>query len=539
MGSIMLKRGTRASVTVSMLLAAPLLTHAAPPTVPGATPLQQSVFNGVFNMCTKDLDNVPLVGAQVNDLHDQCHAIAVSTLTNTGTQFNNALGALQQVSGNEISTQGSLATRVSAGQFGNITGRLNALRLGSGLGPIHGLTAFDGNPSDGSSVAVAGARSSFTGASYGDSGYNSGSGGYLPVSLQSQGGLITTAYSSDEPLHLAQNGNSSGSGGGFTPAAVQNPWGIFIDGSYNSGHHDQTSNEDPFHFHATSVTAGVDYNFGTAVLGVSVGHDDYDAGIQESGVNVSPGSARVHGTSGSVYGAWFGQNWLFNGIATYGRLSTDLSRSVKYNVSYNGITDPDQQATISDNCPAGNCSVGVDRTLIGSPSGRTTAVGLTAGYQVTYGLWNIVPSITANYRRATFDSFSETDPNDPNDGLGLTFNDQTVESMRSIAGLDLSRPISAPFGVVTPLLRVEWNHEFKTGGRSIIARYSFDPTANGVCDSCFALPTDSSASNYGVAGVGVSVTLPHRVQAYVYDEALFGFSDYHSNAITLGVRGQF
>jgi uncharacterized protein YhjY with autotransporter beta-barrel domain len=533
------------AVVLPALWAGPVLAQTAPtspppPTVAGASPLQQTVFNAVFNMCTKDLDNVQLVGAPVNDLHDQCHAIAVSSLTNTGTQLSNALGALQQVSGNQISTQGSLATRVSAGQFGNITGRLNALRLGSGFSATHGITAFDGNPADGSAVSAAGGRGTFLGGSFGDWSQGPSSSGFTPVSLQSQGGLMTTGYSSDGAVRLAQAGSSSGGSSGFTSGAtVPNPWGAFIDGSYNSGHHDQTSNEDPFDFHATSVTAGIDYNFVTAVLGVSIGHDNYDAGVRASGVTSSPGSARVQGTSGSIYGAWFGQNWLFNGIATYGKLKTDLSRSVQYTVTYNGVTDPDHQADINDNCPGGNCVVSVNRVLQGNPDGRTFAIGLTGGYQFTYASWNIVPSVTANYRRATFDAFTETDPADATDGLGLAFNDQTVESMRSIVGLEVSRPVSAAFGVVTPLVRVEWNHEFKTGVRSILAHYRFDPTAGGVCDSCFALPTDAPAGNYGVAGAGLSVTLPYRIQLYVYDEALFGFSDYHSNAVTLGIRGQF
>jgi uncharacterized protein YhjY with autotransporter beta-barrel domain len=538
MRSIKLTLALAGSVALPALLAAPVWAQQGPPKVTGATPLQQSVFNAVFNMCTKDLDNVPLEGTQVNDLHDQCHAIAVSSLTNTGGQLDSALGALQQVSGNQISTQGSLATRVSAGQFGNITGRLNALRIGSGFSANHGLTAFEGNPSDGSSLSAASGRSSFMNTSPGSPGGVPTGGGFTPVSFQTQGGLITTGYSSDAPLHVAQ---SDGSGGGFAagPAAVPNPWGLFLEGSYNSGHHDQTVNEDRFNFHASSVTAGIDYNFGSAVLGVSVGHDDYHAGIAAAGLNVGGGSARVQGTSGSIYGAWFGQQWTVNAIATYGHLTTDLTRNVKYDVTYNGVTDPDQQATINDNCPGGNCVVSVDRTLKGSPGGNTAAVGVTAGYQYSVASFDLAPSLSINYRRAKFDSFSEADANaDPNNGLGLAFDDQTVESLRSILGLDLSRPVSTGFGVVTPLVRVEWNHEFKTSARAIQAHYVFDPTAKGVCDSCFALPTDAPASNYGIAGVGLSVTLPHRIQLYLYDEALFGFSDYHSNAVTLGIRGQ-
>jgi len=54
---------------------------------------------------------------------------------------------LQQVSGNEISTQGSLATRVNAGQAGNIAGRLNALRLGSSFALTQGVSARADSPS--------------------------------------------------------------------------------------------------------------------------------------------------------------------------------------------------------------------------------------------------------------------------------------------------------------------------------------------------------------------------------------------------------
>jgi len=41
---------------------------------------------------------------------------------------------------------------------------------------------------------------------------------------------------------------------------------------------------------------------------------------------------------------------------------------------------------------------------------------------------------------------------------------QNVNSLRSVIGLDISRPVSVPFGVLTPLIRAEWDHEFETGG---------------------------------------------------------------------------
>jgi uncharacterized protein YhjY with autotransporter beta-barrel domain len=502
--------------------------------LPGATPLQQLMGDAVFNMCAAPGGLLSLEGnykyPQQADLTTQCTAIA--TAGNLGnpvaTTPQALLGAIQQVSGNEISTQGALALRVGAGQFANISGRLDALRLGGNVSLSQNLAAFQDSAAPGG--ALTGGTQTFSVAN--DPTLQGG--GFAPYTAQPQSaragdGLMYASYFSDSDggvrtLRSDTSGGAGAAGGGGVAGAVPNPWGLYVQGSYNSGHHDLTNNEDPFDFHAASVTAGLDYNFGSGVLGASVGYDDYDAGLRTSGLLVSGGSAQVQATSGSLYGAWFGQNWTFNGIATYGGLTTDLTRVVKYNLVGICLND----------CTA------VDRTLKGSPDGRSFAIGATAGYQVQADSWDIVPSLSVNYRRITIDSFTESDPTDPSDGLPLSFGDQTIESLRSVVALDLSRPVSVSFGVVTPIIRVEWDHEFKNGAQTINAHYAFDPTAgSAACLSCVALPTDAPVANYGIVALGLSVTLARRVQAFVYDEALFGYSDYHSNAVTVGVRGQF
>jgi len=538
-----------ALVLLHLSLATPARAQLPPPPA-NATGLQQIMFAAVANMCvnaldTRSPDKRQSDSAQINDLHDQCHAIAGANLINgVGSAApDTALGALQQVSGNEITTQGSLTTRVNAGQFGNITGRLNALRFGASgslsQGVIAQNTGFGGSFGSGTE-AFSFDRASLQSAREGYS---------QPVTLQSAsspygGSLIRTRYGwdggGDGSYSVAQaDSPSRTSSGGGEPGGVQNPWGVFVQGSYNSGRHDQTDNEDPFDFHAVSVTAGVDYNFGNAVLGVSIGHDNFDAGIRASGTAVSGASTRLKGTSGSVYGAWFGPAWYFNGIINYGSLKSDLSREVKYTATYPAGFDPQSIPGATDVCTATTCTVTVDRILAANPDGSALAVGASAGYQYAAFGWDLTPSLSINYRRSKFDSFSETDPNLANDGLGLSFDERTIESLRSILGVQVSKPISVSFGVVSPVVRVEWNHEFKTGARSISAHYAFDPSCvNGVCDSNFALPTDTPASNYGVAGAGVVVTLARRVQVFVFDEAQFGYSKYHSNSVTLGVRGQ-
>ena len=520
--------------------------------LPGETPLQKTVGAAVLNMClTLDALNATLNALQ-HDLHDQCHAIILADLsTPAGTTSPGVLGALQQVSGNQVSAQGALATRVVGGQFANISGRLNALRLGIGSSLAQGRVAGldDSAPASRGSLAFGGPQRFYVDRAVLDS--TARGDGFAPDiappvrGSQSHAALSNAEFAPDGSLRLARA--DSGAAGGASdnaaasapPPGPASPWGLFVQGSYNSGRHDATANEDPFHFHASSVTAGIDYNFGTAVLGASIGYDDYNAGFDTVGTTVSGGSARVEGTSGSLYGAWFDQHWLLNGIATYGKLTTNVTRNVQYTVTYDKTLDP--QPDIKDNCGATTCTVTVDRTLRGDPSGHSYAVGVTAGYQYSADSWDIVPSLSASYRRAHISSFVETDPNAPpgGDGLPIAYGDQTVESLRSILGLDLSRPFSASFGILTPIVRVEWDHEYKNGARTTNAHYASDPTAATTCLSCFALPSDTTSANYGIAGAGVSVTLAHRIQAFVYDEVLLGFANYRSNSIAIGVRGQF
>ncbi len=532
-------------------------TAAAPlilPGLPGETSLQQSVGNAVLTMCALKLDNNDALTVLQQDLHDQCHAIAVADIQAKGGigSVQAPLGALQQVSGNEISAQGALATRVVSGQFANISGRLDALRLGSAAAAYSGRAlAFSGPAGSNGSVANAGPQSFYMdnqtldAATRGDT---IAPGIALPLDGFQRSGMATkTAFVGDGRLRSRTSGGDAaqGSGNGGSepaPGSVPNPWGLYVQGSYNFGHHDATSNEDPFDFHAASVTAGLDYNFGHAVLGASLGYDDYDAGFGTLGNLVSGGSAHVQGTSGSLYGEYMGQNWYVSGIATYGRLTTELPRVVDYSVTYNIASDPDPQPLIQEkNCTLTTCTVSVSRTFRGDPGGDTFAVGATAGYDFMLDHWELEPSATVSYRRASFSSFVESDTGapGPGSGLALAFGDQTVDSLRSILGAALSRALSTPFGVVTPTVRVEWDHEFDSGVRTIGAHYAFEPVLGASCLSCFALPTDATPSNYGIAGAGVAMLLAHRVQVYLYDETLFGFANYRSNSVVLGVRANF
>lgn len=304
--------------------------------------------------------------------------------------------------------------------------------------------------------------------------------------------------------------------------------GWFVESSYGFGDHDQTVAEDAFDYDSMSVTTGTDYNFGSGVAGISFGYDRYTADFDQA-LFVSGGDVEVSGISGSLFGGYFANGWTLSGIATYGSLESDVSRRVVYE---------------SDN--AGCTSCGTVRSMTGSPDGSYVALGLSIGYEFDLGGWDLTPSVSGNYRDVDIDGYSENDL--AGGGLALRYDDQSIKSTRSIVAVALSRPISRSFGVLVPMVRAEWHHEFEDDPRAIRAKYVLEDSLavgasspkNFTCAiSCFTMLSDQIDADFGVASIGLSAVFPRRLQAYVVYEALLGSSNLNGNSLAAGLRGQF
>lgn len=322
-------------------------------------------------------------------------------------------------------------------------------------------------------------------------------------------------------------------GGGASSDEAASPdvskLGWFVESGYGFGDHDQTVAEDAFDYDSMSVTTGTDYNFGSGVVGISFGYDRYTADFDQA-LFVSGGDVEVKGISGSLFGGYFAEGWTLSGIATYGSLESDVSRRVVYE---------------SEN--AGCTSCGTVRTMTGSPDGSYIALGLTVGYEFNLGGgWDLTPSVSGSYRDVDIDGYSENDL--AGGGLALRYDDQSIESTRSIVGVALSRPISRTFGVLVPSVRAEWHHEFEDDPRAVRAKYVLEdslaagassPKSFNCAISCFTMLTDQVDADFGVASIGLSAVFPHRLQAYLFYEALVGTSNLNGNSIAAGIRGQF
>jgi outer membrane autotransporter protein len=469
----------------------------------GATVLQQNTGNAVQRACAAlaGQGGFSLPGAQ-GDLFRRCNELVqtsqflqgVTNVTrNLGLSDSELLGAMQQVAGEELLGQTTLSTRVPSGQFSNIAGRLNALRIGGAGAALGGRAATDGPYEQGRNSPA-----------------------FASISLDKH--------------------SLRGGGAASDPDIAGSRLGWFVEGRFETGDRDQTINEDGFDFDATSFTVGLDYMLDYGVIGASIGIDNYEADF-ENNLVVSGGGIEVDGTSGSLFGALYRGNLYFDGIVSFGSLDTDTTRRAVY--------------SSTNTCAPPNTCPGEDVTLVGSTDGDYMAAGVTVGYDANHGNWDIATTMSLSYREIDIDGYTETDP--AGGGLALSFDDQGIESFRSILGIAISGSFSRSFGILSPQFRAEWHHEFQDQPNALIAKYAVEETLNvsnaagaGVfsldsarCISCFQINSDEIDSDFGLIGVGLSAVFSQRIQVYGMFETLVELDNISSNSFSVGIRGQF
>jgi uncharacterized protein YhjY with autotransporter beta-barrel domain len=460
---------------------------------PNSTPLHEAVATAVNKICpalaAEGGVNLP---AAERDLFLRCNELINTALDSLGRPFNRSLeisdaellASQQEIWGEEAHANGTVTTRLTNGQFSNIAGRMNALRLGAASGAVGGRVA---------SVAP-------------DSDIDRASPGYSLVSLDSR--RLT--------------------GGAAAGDVAGSRWGWFLEGSFNTGDHDETANENPFEFDSTSFSLGLDYLFDWGVIGIAVGQDNFEAEFDQA-TFVSGGDVEVEGTSGSLFGAWFGEGFYVDGLVTWGSLDNDLSRMLVY--PSEDMCDPA--------CPP------QDRMLTGETDGDFLSIGASVGYEAVRGNWDITTSLSVAYRDIDIDGFDEVDTS--GGGMNLRYADQTIESLRTILGVAFTGNFSRGFGVLSPHFRAEWHHEFEDDPIFIDAKYVGEdilgtPTGDFTSTSCFSCTrfgSDPVDTDFGLVGVGLSAVFSRRVQLYFMYDALIGIDNLSSHTFSVGLRGQF
>ena len=257
----------------------------------------------------------------------------------------------------------------------------------------------------------------------------------------------------------------------------------------------QTSQESGFDFDTYGITLGADYRFSDEfVLGGAIGYATTDVEIDANG-----GDLDSDGYTFSLYGLYQSQNdWYADAIISYGLSDYDQQRNIDYTV-------------------AGNRTLG---SLLSDTDGDQFSVGLGAGYDVDLAEGLLINLFgRANYTRTEIDSFSERAEGNAVLGLNMTIDDQEYESLTTTLGARVSKSISMNWGVLTPQLGFEYEHEYDGEG-TVRGQFVVQPDPNN--PDVYEFEIGRPDRNYFRLNLGVSAVFAGGVQSFIsYDKRLW------------------
>lgn len=178
------------------------------------------------------------------------------------------------------------------------------------------------------------------------------------------------------------------------------------------------------------VSGGVDYRFSSkfvAGLGFGYGRDKTDIG--DNGTE-----SRGRAWSMAAYGSYKPMpNIFIDGLLGYGFMDFDSRRFVTANGDF----------------------------ATGSRGGRQVFGSLTAGYEHRQDSWLVSPYGRLEASRSKLDGFTES-----GGGIyGLTYGDQTIDTLSGVLGLRLEYAMPMDWGVLKPRARLEYTHDFEGSSR--------------------------------------------------------------------------
>jgi uncharacterized protein YhjY with autotransporter beta-barrel domain len=202
-------------------------------------------------------------------------------------------------------------------------------------------------------------------------------------------------------------------------------------------------------------TLGFDYRFrASGVAGVALGIGDISGDIDAGG--------RFDGRSFSLLGFgswWLGKQAFVDVALGYGENYLNVQRLVFREYLFEEIGQPPE--LIRD--PA-------DALAFSKPRQHALRGELAAGYDFTPGGWSIGPRLRATLDRSTLTGYAETGQTP----MTLNFTGRRINSLQSLAGLQVGRAIPTSSFVLVPQLNADWAHEFRADQPLLQASFAED-----------------------------------------------------------------
>jgi outer membrane autotransporter protein len=392
------------------------------------------------------------------------------------------LAALQQVTGEESASAGTLTARAANSQFSNVAARLGALRMAAtGAGSTAPATAFN-----------------------------------LDLGRAPLGGGASGDENADGSAELSR--------GGF-----------FLNGNFNTGDRDASDLEDGFDFDAVGLTFGFDHRFDAGVLGLSVGYDSFESDFETSAL-VTGGGVDADGTSLSLFGMKeLGDKFYIDGVVSFGSLSYDVSRVLFYE---SGNFDPAcqcvrQERTFTSDPDADHYGVSFTfggQIFKGAWLIQPSFVASFRRYEIDgYAETDSLSTggMALRFGDQTVDSTESI--------IGVQFSraiNRSFGVLRPYFNIEWYHE----FEDDPTILQAKYSQEDTLAVTN--ASLGFSASIEN-CLSCFQISSAPPDENFAVAGVGLSFVFANFKQLLLYYEGLAGYDDLSSHSFTINFRRQF
>ena len=288
--------------------------------------------------------------------------------------------------------------------------------------------------------------------------------------------------------------------------STESPWGAFVNGRLSFGDAPQRGEDPGYDFETEGMTAGVDYRLSNEfVVGLAVGFV-----ATKSELDVDGGSIDTDGWSLNLYGTWYRDNWYAEAVLGYGRNDYEFKRVILLPRPFQG---QDQITTL------------------GTPKSDQLSADLGAGYdfRLTEAL-SLTGFGRLSYIDTSIDEYSERGGGP----FSLAFAGQDMKSLLAEAGAELTYPISLSWGVLQPLVRVSYLHEFEDDPQVVRARFLGDPGRR-----FFVLRSERPDRNYLNLAAGLSATLPRGWATFLQYDTDLQREELDIYTLSGGLRFQF
>ncbi len=156
---------------------------------------------------------------------------------------------------------------------------------------------------------------------------------------------------------------------------------------------------------------------------------------------------------------------------------------------------------------------------------------LASGYGLPFGPLLLTPIARFLYQHTGVKALTEEGAL----GADLQYGSSSVNTVLSFLGADAQYTIPTSFGVLFPIARFHWAHQYSPGNTAVSVAYSNDPSLL----SSFILPGTQNSRNYFDLGVGVTLPFSATHSVFINYDSILGLNNTTYNSFTAGIRLNF